>query len=338
MAPVAPLMRSGLSSVMAFFVAVDKQMQRLAPNLIVPGAAKSGTTTLYEYLARHPDIDMASYKEPQLYSSDERYARRFDPTFPDSFARIFNREREVVYHGEASTTYMPSIEAARRIKDDVPDVKLIFILRDPVDRIVSHYNWLRSRALPLKPFREEIEADEAAGTVFDAARHFGGAYKYYLTLSRYCEQLSAYVDLFPKSNIHVMTFEGLRDDHVSTMNACFAFLGLAPLQDIGYVHSHKTVIQDVDLRPAFLQEVMRRVPKAFTWARAIRGLERVYRRLFYQPMPVYSASRDERKWLVSELRDDVERLSVLLDRQFPEWPEFSQATPPAALAMKEMAR
>jgi hypothetical protein len=55
-------------------------------------------------------------------------------------------------------------------------------------------------------------------------------------------------------------------------------------------------------------------------------------------MPVYSASRDERKWLVSELRDDVERLSVLLDRQFPEWPEFSQATPPAALAMKEMAR
>lgn len=297
-------------------------LHTLVPTLIVPGAPKSGTSTLFSYLSQHPDIEAASIKEPHVYSRPERYARRFDPSAAHSFARLFDSRRVCRYRCEASTTYMLSSEAPRRIADDSPNVKLIFILRNPIDRIISHYNWLSTFDVPMQAFRSEVEADRSAP--FDPDRHFRGNYKHYLSSSSYGTHLTRYLAHVPRSNILVITFESLKERPSDTVNACFAFLGIAPLGKVTPEHTNKTLPKHIDKRPVALQRLMRVAPRnVFHWARAVPGLDHLYRRLFYRRVPPYKPSSEERNWLAAELREEVLLLRSTVGQEFGEWRDFA---------------
>ncbi len=107
------------------------------PDFLIIGAAKCGTTTLFHKLGQHPDISMASMKEPEFFSRDERYERGLD-WYRSLFAAAEPHQR----CGEASGTYTwhPSLpDAAGRIARTLPDVKLIYIMRHPIERAYSHY-------------------------------------------------------------------------------------------------------------------------------------------------------------------------------------------------------
>lgn len=295
----------------------------LAPTLIVPGAPKSGTSTLFSYLAQHPEIETASIKEPHVYSRPERYARRFDPSAAHSFARLFDARRACRYRCEASTTYMLSPEAPSRIAHDSPNVKLIFILRNPIDRIVSHYNWLNTFNVPLQAFRAEIESDW--GVSFDPDRHFAGNYKHYYSSSSYGAHLKRYLAQIPQSNVLVITFESLKERPAETVNACFEFLGISSLDKLRTEHSNRTLAKQADRRPVALQRLMQAAPKnVFNWVRAVPGLDPLYRRLFYRRVPPYAPSAAERRWLADELRDEVALLRSSVQQEFAEWHDFAR--------------
>ncbi|MEO1669812.1 MAG: sulfotransferase domain-containing protein, partial [Cyanobacteria bacterium J06631_2] len=107
------------------------------PNFIIIGAAKSGTTTLYQYLDRHPQIFMSNPKEPNFFASDRNYARGID-----WYAELFQTAKADQIVGEASTPYTHQLhlpDVPQRIFQTVPDVKLIYIMRHPVDRAYSQY-------------------------------------------------------------------------------------------------------------------------------------------------------------------------------------------------------
>ena len=103
------------------------------PNFIIIGAAKAGTTALYEYLGEHPDVFVSPVKETNFFSSGHPIGTQDE--YEAQFAGV-RGERAI---GEASVQYIASKNAAAQMRDQLPDVKLIAMLRNPADRAFSHY-------------------------------------------------------------------------------------------------------------------------------------------------------------------------------------------------------
>ena len=103
----------------------------IMPNLFIAGAAKSGTSTLHDYLSLHPDINMSVNKEPNYFWRKDKGLKHYAKLYGDG------RQR---YLGESSTTYRVLPEVVDRIGETVSDPRFIFIFRNPVDRAVSYYN------------------------------------------------------------------------------------------------------------------------------------------------------------------------------------------------------
>ena len=107
------------------------------PDFIIIGAAKAGTTSLYALLDRHPDIFMPAHKEPEFFARDDHYAKGID-----SYATLFEGATPHQQVGEASTLYSLAPffgHTAGRIKAHLPQVKLIYVMREPVARAYSFY-------------------------------------------------------------------------------------------------------------------------------------------------------------------------------------------------------
>jgi hypothetical protein len=179
------------------------------PNLFVIGAMKCGTTSLNDYLALHPQIHMAAVKEINWFSGEEAhqpvewYRAQFDPAFP--------------VRGEASQNYSKAHHpfykgAPERMAALVPDAKLVYIVRDPIERYRSHF---------VENNLEEPGEDMAWNLAND--HHF-------LT-GRYAWQLRFFLEHYPIEQILVVDSDDLRRDRLATMNRIFDFLGLDRVDD-----------------------------------------------------------------------------------------------------------
>src|SRR5262249_10226438 len=114
----------------------DSKPERL-PDFLVIGAMKSATTTLHEQLARQPGLFMSRPKEPNFFSDDDVHARGLD-----WYASLFRHAPSTALCGESSTHYtkLPTYpHAVGRIADSVPGVRLIYVMRHPLDQLLSHY-------------------------------------------------------------------------------------------------------------------------------------------------------------------------------------------------------
>lgn len=139
------------------------------PNFIVGGAIKGGTTSLNYYLRQHPDVFMSPFKEPRYFAYEpdnpghvEGDGLRFPIKTLEEYAALFDEASDHKAVGETSPHYLRSPQAPQLIKDTIPDVRLIFSLRDPVKRAYSSY-WHRVRlGLEERPVEEVLrEGDQA---------------------------------------------------------------------------------------------------------------------------------------------------------------------------------
>lgn len=171
------------------------------PNLFIPGFPKSGTSALHSALVQHPEISMGNTKEPHTYSWDNRF-RRKDDFFRENYEGLTSK-----YILDSSTSYMVSEVALKRIIEDTPDAKFIIIARDPIDRIVSHYNWLSSKNLINKKPLEELQ--EHLDKSFDYRKHYSGNFKTYIDFSLYGKHMKRLLKLAKPENILFFTYEEL---------------------------------------------------------------------------------------------------------------------------------
>ena len=110
-------------------------------NFMIVGVQKSGTTALSEFCSEHPEICMAKPKEPHLFDAEE-----FDEAgLDDNYSKFFDHFKGEAILGEATPIYMFLPEIAKRLHTYNPDLKLLVILRDPVDRAISQYSMSQSR-------------------------------------------------------------------------------------------------------------------------------------------------------------------------------------------------
>lgn len=196
----------------------------MLPNLFIPGAAKSGTSSLYSYLSQHPEICMSETKETHFFSRDSVFSQG-----QDYYNTQYLDDPQIKYYGDASTSYLPSVKALTRISKMCFQPKHIVVLRDPFDRIQSHYNWLRSLNIEKRSFKEAVLESSSN---FNEDRHIRGAYDNYYEFSCYGKQIQVLHDLFPAEDIHVFEFSDLIADTKAAVNSCFSFLGLENIDDV----------------------------------------------------------------------------------------------------------
>ena len=195
------------------------------PNLVIPGFPKSGTTSLHNILCQHKDITGVPIqkkngfiKEPHTYTFDLRYTKR---------APVVCNEKYLI---DASTSYLISEVAIDRILLDTPDAKFIVIMRDPIDRIKSHYNWYATRDFKVKKWSKEFYAP--LSTPFDPNEHVNGAYKRFLQMSQYSALLSKMLEKVSADNVLYLYFADLNARPGFITEKVRNFLSLEPFGDL----------------------------------------------------------------------------------------------------------
>jgi hypothetical protein len=178
------------------------------PNFLIIGAAKAGTTSLYHYLRSHPQVFMPPVKELDFFVAEGNWRRGLD-WYRKQFESASSR---VIAIGEASTRYtiFPSLPGVPgRIAKNLPDARFIYVVRDPIERIRSHYQHRVAAGTERAPLQQ---------AVFENPR--------YLNCSRYATQIEQYLQFFPRERLLLITSEQLRHSRPSTICQVYKFLGI----------------------------------------------------------------------------------------------------------------
>lgn len=210
------------------------------PDFIIIGAAKAGTTSLHAMLDRHPDIFMPRQKEPEFFARDDLYSKGLD-----SYAENFAGAKPGQVVGEASTLYSLSPlfdQTAARIKEHLPQAKLIYIMREPVARsysfyiqLVKNYQNISGDQVVHRRFEDFIDAEaHAKAAPRDKALSVANAHlpdvpELCLAGSDYVHQIKAYLEHFPREQMLFLKFEDFVTDRPATLRQITDFLGVAPL-------------------------------------------------------------------------------------------------------------
>lgn len=194
------------------------------PDFFIIGAAKSGTTSLYEYLRRHPEIFLPKIKEPNYFADvhlQSRYRHLVVNIKEDAeYHRIFRKATSQQLIGEGSVSYLFCSKAPERIFKINPYAKFLAVLRDPVERAYSHYWMDVAVGQQHQDFRNAVLTD-----LMEKRRYWGTA-RLYVDLGLYYQQLIRYFELFPSDNVKIIYQEDLMNDAWSVMADVGRFLGV----------------------------------------------------------------------------------------------------------------
>jgi len=212
---------------------------RLLPDFLIVGAQKGGTTSLFRYLAQHPDVVPSSTKEIHFFDLHfERGAAWYRSHFPSRLRRYEDQLRgRVCVTGEASPYYLFHPCAPQRAGQVVPNAKLIVLLRNPIDRAYSHYQHAVRYGYESLSFEQALQAetdrlrDEAEKMMRDPRyasfnhRHFS-----YLSRGLYVEQLRRWELRFHRGQMLVLRSEDLYDEPNSAFRRVTNFIGVSEWQ------------------------------------------------------------------------------------------------------------
>ncbi len=195
------------------------------PDLIIGGAPRSGTTWLYRVLDRHPGIEMAKplRPEPKFFLDESKYQCGLKYYSKTWFAGIGQDK----VAGEKSTNYLESRVAAVRIRRDLPRVKLIFLLRNPVDRAFSNYRWSCMNGMEKKDFATALELETEREKSLPDALKIARPHAYF-SRGLYYQLLDPYLKSFPREQILCLLFEDIRDQPRAIADRVHRFLGVDP--------------------------------------------------------------------------------------------------------------
>ena len=194
------------------------------PNFYILGAAKSGTTTLYEHLSVHPDIYFPENKEPQFFCNEELFGRGIN-----FYLETFYKGAEgFKLRGDATPHYLYYEKVAERIKENTGDkpLKFIVILRDPVYRAYSLYQNMCYEGYDSLSFEEAIEQE--ADRLSDSELDRLGTLRYaYVRSGLYADQLQKYLKYFDRDAFHIVFYQDLVKEPEVVLGGIYDFLGIS---------------------------------------------------------------------------------------------------------------
>ncbi|MGY1605048.1 sulfotransferase family protein [Geodermatophilus sp. SYSU D00815] len=305
-------------------------MAERLPQFFIAGAPKAGTTALHAALATHPGLYLSPVKEPKFYLTGGRPPDRSRQRGPgdahsarewiwrrDRYLALFDGAPAGAVRGESTPFYLYDRAAHARIAADVPEARLVLVVRDPVDRAVS--NWVHLRADGLEP-----QADFLAAVRAEERRIADGwaPFWHYRGLGRYGEQLRDLLTRFPREQVLLLRYRELVDTPQQTLDRVSAFLGVAA----GIAHA----VPPENVKPYVADGARHRALARLTRAGAALGAAappRLWRqasrpllaalhggRVPRPPLPV-----EVRREVLAPLLDDIALLEELTGESFADW-------------------
>jgi hypothetical protein len=207
----------------------------LRANLFIVGAPKSGTTALYSYLKRHPQILMSKIKEPQFFASDVCGDQRCIRTMSEYLDCFDSPDKDFVVVGEASTCYLGSKQAPLEIHKFCPEARVIVMLRNPIDVMYAEHS---ERVFG---GTEHITDFEVAVDSPEPRRWRSGPFKGHLVrnlryreLTTFSEQVQRYFGMFGEENVHVIIYDDFAHNPDVAYQSVVSFLRLVPHRDCDF--------------------------------------------------------------------------------------------------------
>ena len=270
------------------------------PNLIVIGAGKCGTTSLHNYLGRHPQIAMADAKELDFFTENwERGLSWYEWQF-----------RSAPVRGESSPSYSsypiyPGVP--ERMASVIPYARLVYLVRDPIERVISAYRYRRWMGWEHRNINEVVA--DIGGDI--------------IARSRYAFQLEQYVLCFPKEQIMVVDSAELRVRRMQTLAQIFSFLGVDDeftSEEFLRLHFMTDGLQANALGRPVRNLALRRLGPYRTRAIKARVPSILQRPLLSTSrVPQVSLAPGQRAELAALFKEDVDRLRLLTGQQFETW-------------------
>ena len=264
----------------------------MLPNLIIIGAAKCGTTSLHNYLNLHPQISMSQDKEPEFFIEEKNWSKGLD-----WYKSIFPSNAKII--GESSTSYSkyPVFKGiAERMHSIIPHAKLIYVVRDPIERIVSHYLERVCRGWESRDLDEIlIELEENP----------------YVDYSKYYMQIEQYLKHYSRSSILMIDFDELKLNRKETLKKIFQFLGV----DSSFNHKDFLIRHNISKgkrKPNRLSKFIEPVP-------VLSELRERMPWLFSSQINKPVLTESIRQDLADLMYEDVEKLRNFTGHDFAKW-------------------
>ena len=274
----------------------------MLPNLIIIGAMKCGTTSLHHYLDLHPEVSMSKRKELNFFT-EKKYRKGIE-----WYSSHFTKDSKVV--GESSPNYTNSAKftgVPKRMHALIPGAKLIYLVRDPIKRMIAHYTHQYSCSL------EDKTIDEALTNPID---------NLYLDRSLYCKQISLFLDYFDIDQIMILSAECLRYERGKALRNVFEFLEVDAKFTTNkfnrqrHVTSYKRRKNNMGkaISKSFVSNGMKLLPKQYRHI-----LETAIYWPFSEPVGEFKLSEKAHRTVQALLAKDVGQFRKITRQSFSHW-------------------
>jgi len=275
------------------------------PTFILAGAPKSGSSSLWQYLRQHPEVYLPDQKE--LFYFDFNFEKGVE-----WYSEFFSGHQTEAAIGEATVWYMRWSTVPKRMSELLPNVKLIFVLRNPVDRAYS--NWCHEKRDGIHPFDQTFE---------DFLKREDRDSRTIISSGYYSEHLERFLRYFPRGQIHICFTEDLKSAPKETCKDIFDFIGVNPEfepdlsfeDNVSWWFGSFWILRVSKAILTPYKFIFGENPIDFMWRKS-----RHFRSLFWRrgERPP-KCSEADRETLKQEYKPHIEALETLLKRSLSQW-------------------
>jgi hypothetical protein len=297
-------------------------------NLFIVGAAKSGTTSLYNYLNQHPDIYFPNVKELNFYSEIESdNPEDFQPPQKNKFYHSKVITDKKVYNSlfdgvtsesilaDCSPSYLWDESASAKIFNDYPNAKIIILLRNPVERAFSHFLMdLKTGKQSERNFIEALLLDKSSLPKIWGKAHL------YVELGMYSKQVEKYLKKFGTNQVKVILYENFKNDTKGILMDILEFLNVdkSLINNIDFTKIHNQYLAPKSRFSFFLLKNKKRL-KGIKKRLPERFKKNIKNRIIYKTEEKPKLSLSDKKYLYDMYIDDIKRLEKLIDKDLVGW-------------------
>lgn len=274
------------------------------PTFIFCGTQRGGTTTIFHYLKQHPEIGMSEKKDVHYFDFNFNEGKKW---YEKQFNNCQNNKYKAI--GEAPTFYIYLKEAPKRIYELLPNVKLIFIFRNPIDRAYSHYWHEIKGGCEYLSFENAINKEEerlSSGNIFNQ-QHYS-----YLDRGKYVIQLKRFKKYFPNEQMLILINKELKENPEKTIKKIYEFLEVD--KDFIVPNQHTRKNKGKQPRNWKLQRLKHKLPSNFVGRIFRYAIDAINLKEGYPPMKPIT-----REKLINYFKSYNNELEELLGKKLDGW-------------------
>jgi hypothetical protein len=275
----------------------------MLPNFICVGAQKAGSSSLYKLLKSHPEIHVSEQKEIHYYNIEENYKKGLD-YYMSFFDKGYQNQKMI---GEFTPDYLQYTFVPDRIKKDIGNVQIIIILRHPVDRAYSQFNFYKMNKHEDMDSDFELNMKNEALVLGIKSREKWYYPTYYRSKSMYFDQIKRYVETFGRENVHLVIFEEMvKNRNKPNLVETCKFLGINDQHEFISNHSNPTILNFNSAYIKTLRRIKDMLLKIIPEKYMRSLMDKVIRRSYQKPQKLDKQTKD--KLYVKYFLEDVKKL------------------------------